>query len=398
MQTDDPELNRQIEEKFWEWVTITGLCRKLRVMRMAQTESGEVFGLLVNNPRLQSPIQLDLRVIEADQVTTPLELMMASSQRVVDGITFDEADNPLEYHILKRHPGSTAWNRGYPLLDFTTVPAQSVLHLFRVDRPGQSRGVPELTPALPLFALLRRYSLAVLGSAEQAALPSGVIYSDSAAEEQPPVDPLDTVEMERGTWLTMPAGWKLGQIKAEQPTTMYREFKREVLNEICRCVNMPFNIAAGNSSDYNYASGRLDHQMFYRSIGTDRSRLVQLVLDPIFWAWLNEAVLLTGYLPQGARLLTSKFPHQWIWDGFEHVDPAKEANAQTMRLKSHTTTLANEYAKGGLDWENELRQRARELDLMRELNIPIDTRGEVNPAQNERQQQIDEVLENGGGY
>jgi len=50
--------------------------------------------------------------------------------------------------------------------------------------------------------------------------------------------------------------------------------------------------------------------------------------------------------------------HQWFWDGREHVDPAKEAAAQTARLSNHTITLAHEYARAGKDWETELRQRA----------------------------------------
>jgi len=61
--------------------------------------------------------------------------------------------------------------------------------------------------------------------------------------------------------------------------------------------------------------------------------------------------------------------HQWFWDGQEHVDPAKEANAQATRLGNHTTTLAYEYARQGRDWENALRQRAKELELMRELGL-----------------------------
>ncbi|MBU0639492.1 MAG: hypothetical protein KKB50_11555 [Planctomycetes bacterium] len=73
--------------------------------------------------------------------------------------------------------------------------------------------MPEITPALPLFAMLRRYTLAVLGSAEQAALPSGVIYTDAPADtEASEVEPLDTVEMDRGTWMTMPYGWKINRV------------------------------------------------------------------------------------------------------------------------------------------------------------------------------------------
>lgn len=61
--------------------------------------------------------------------------------------------------------------------------------------------------------------------------------------------------------------------------------------------------------------------------------------------------------------------HQWFWDGQEHVDPQKEADAQATRLANNTTTLADEYARRGQDWETQLRQRANELALMRELGL-----------------------------
>ena len=59
--------------------------------------------------------------------------------------------------------------------------------------------------------------------------------------------------------LTMPEGWDATQFKPEQPTSSYKEFKGEILNEMGRCLNAPFNVIAGNSSGYNYSSGRLDH-------------------------------------------------------------------------------------------------------------------------------------------
>ena len=38
-------------------------------------------------------------------------------------------------------------------------------------------------------------------------------------------------------------------------------------------------------------------------------------------------------------------------------------------MSSNTTTLAEEYARRGLDWEEQLRQRAKEVALLKELNI-----------------------------
>jgi lambda family phage portal protein len=315
-------------------------------------------------------VKLDLRLIGADHVTSPDAYLL--DRREVDGIVLDAFGNPLAYHVLKNHPGANA----FPFYDeYRTVPASHVIHVFRQDRPGQHRGIPEITPALPLFAQLRRFTLAVLGAAEAAADFAGILYTDAPANgEAEQVEPMDLVELERNMLLTMPGGWKMSQVEPMQPATTYAEFKKEILNEIARCLNMPYNVAAGNSSGYNYASGRLDHQTYYKSIRVDQAFMAEKVLDRVLAAWLWEYALEAGGQfvfdsanPTGGRVLPD---HQWFWDGMEHVDPAKEAGAQETRLKNHTTTLAHEYARQGKDWEAELRQRARERNLMLELGLP----------------------------
>jgi capsid protein len=62
------------------------------------------------------------------------------------------------------------------------------------------------------------------------------------------------------------------------------------------------------------------------------------------------------------------------------VDPQKEAAAQAQRLASNTTTLATEYARQGKDWETELRQRAKEVALMKELGLPVGQAPGASPA------------------
>jgi capsid protein len=244
--------------------------------------------------------------------------------------------------------------------------------------------VPDITPALPLFAQLRRFTLAVLGAAETAADFAGILYTDAPANgEAESVEPMDTIELEARSLLTMPGGWKMAQMQAEQPATTYAEFKREILNEIARCLNMPFNVAACNSSGYNYASGRLDHQTYFKSIRVDQEHLACVVLDRLLHAWLREAVLVTDLLPLRVRTLIATGqspPRQWFWDGNEHVDPAKEATAQATRLSSNTTTLAAEFAKQGRDWESELRQRAKEVALMKELGLVAEQAQPLQPS------------------
>jgi lambda family phage portal protein len=375
MLTEDPAANAAIEQAFMRWARSIGLAEKLRTMRMARAESGEAFAILTQNPNVDGPVQLDVRLIEADQVTTPGSLRLKSAMKNipgVDGVEYDRFGNAVAYHILKQHPGAgTLGFTGIANDDYDRIPASSVIHLYRVERPGQSRGIPELTPALPLFAQLRRYRLAVLAAAETAADFALTLYTDAPPNGEPDaVEPMDVFELEARMATTLPQGWKLGQVKAEHPSTNHVEFVKSILAEIARCLNMPFNVAAGNSSGYNYASGRLDHQTYFKAIRVDQSHFADTVLDHLFRGWLNEAILVSDLLPRWVRTADfTSLSHQWFWDGTEHVDPAKEANAQATRLTNNTTTLANEYAKQGRDWETELRQRAKEIALARELGL-----------------------------
>lgn len=376
MLLDDEEMNRRIEHDFQAWAKKTHLPAKLRTIRMARCQDGEAFMLLARNPTLKTNVTLDMQLIEADRVT---DEELAVDPNCIDGVTFDQFGNPKSYKVLKKHPGGTdSFDT-----EFVTVKAENMIHVFRQDRPEQHRGIPEITAALPLFAHLRRFTLAVVSAAEAAADFAGILYTDAPANgEADNVEAMDTIQLERNMLLTMPGGWKMSQVDPKQPVTTYGEFKREILNEIARCLSMPFNIAAGNSSGYNYASGRLDHQTYYKAIKVDQSFMEAEVLDRILEPWLREWNLATA---SGVDLCDCR--HVWFWDGQEHVDPSKEATAQQKRLESRTTNLAIEYAKQGRDWEVELRQIAKERELMKGLGI--DDAGKTRDSNEESEEDDD---------
>jgi len=377
--TEDSATNNRVEEAFTRWAKAVNLAEKLRTMRLAKATDGEAFAVLTANPNVDSPVMLDVRLVEADRVASPIMSVLPTVSDI-DGIILDAWGNPQTYTILRQHPGDLfcekAWKTQYDLVD-----ADAVVHWFRSDRPGQHRGIPEITPALPLFAQLRRYTLAVIAAAETAADFAAVLFTDAPANgEAQALEPMDVVELEKRMATVLPDGWRLGQVEAQQPATGYAEFKREILNEIARCLNLPYNIAACNSSGYNYASGRLDHQTYFKSIRVEQAHLAEAVLDRIFAAWIDEAML-TSEL--SILRTVRKMPHQWFFDGTEHVDPAKEANAQATRLASNTTTLAIEYARQGKDWEVELHQRAKEIQLMAELGLTEEPRAAIEDEDEE---------------
>jgi capsid protein len=140
---------------------------------------------------------------------------------------------------------------------------------------------------------------------------------------------------------------------------------------------MPGNVARGNSARSNYASARVDGQLYQRMIRVDQSFISSVIMDRILAEWLREYFLLNPSLNMIARY--PLLPHSWFFEFQGHVDPLKEGRAQDMRLKNHSTNLALEYSLAGRDWESELRQAAREKKLMQELGL---TDEDVTPLQN----------------
>jgi len=367
--TGNEELDTDIEAAWSEYAKSIKLASKLRTMLKAKLCDGEAFAQKFTNTAI-SPVSLDIRLLEGDQISSAYDM---NADGFVEGIRFDDNGMPSDYYVLDGHPGGM-----YAKYGGHTVPAEYMIHWFRTDRAGQVRGISEMMPALQLFVQLRAYTVAVLSAAELAAAFTLMMKTDKSFGElahdftgtdsdDPDGDDFNLLEIVHGMMTQLPANWETQQLKAEQPTSTYESFKHELINEAARCMNMPYNIAAGNSSSYNYASGRLDHQTYFKHIEVVQEDCEVVVLDSIFADWLNEWRLVT--VPDG--LEQRGWRHQWMWEGHEHVDPAKEANAQSTKLGALTASLKREWAKQGLDWETEVRQIAKERGLLNELGISI---------------------------
>lgn len=346
-----------IESVFWDWCLATGLPQKLRTMRQAKARDGETFAQFFSNPRINNRVKLDFAPFEADLVATSNLTNVLSN--ALDGLITDDFGNVVAYNVLRQHPGD---NHQSFFGDADVIPAKDIIHLLNADRPGQYRGCPEITPALPLYAQLRRYTLAVIRAAESAAIPSWIIQTQGMPNEVDVADPFETVDTERGMGMTLPAGWAASQLKAEHPTSTYSAFKREILAEIARCLGMPYNVAAGDSSSYNYSSGRLDHRTYYKSLRVERAYFEAKALDVIFAYWWDEASRIVGLLPDAAYRAPVPV-HEWRWDGDEHVDPTKEADAAVTRISFGLTSIADEVSRLGADAEVVHRKNAELLGL-----------------------------------
>jgi capsid protein len=347
----------RLQKMFVDWATEVDLAQKLRTMRIAKCVDGESFAVMITNPSLKSPVKLDIRPIEADRVEEPFQYLRREEDGV-DAVRTDTNGNITHYYLQDTHPGGVvsdgAWRGEW-------VSADHILHVFRRDRPEQLRGISEIVTALPLFAMSRRFTLATLAAAETAADFAAVLYTDSPAVDSANLGQdewFDAIPIEYRAMVTLPNSWKMEQFRAEHPSASYDMFKREILNEIARCLNMPFNVAAANSSSYNYSSGRLDHQTYFKSIDVERDEWECAVLDKILYAWLTEAY--------AARLIDaassdefSEWSWQWHWDNREDIDEAKSANAKDTKLRSGMTNRVLVLQRDNIDLDQHDADAAR---------------------------------------
>jgi capsid protein len=358
LQTNSPGFNSMVEAAFVRWAKAVGFARKLRTMCRAKVGDGEAFCLVAANPNATDPVKLDICLIECDQVSAPI--MSADDENYIDGIRFDEFGNPVSYDVLRRHPGANWYWAGAVRREFDTFPAKFVCHWFGGDeRSGQHRGIPELTPTLNRFATGRRYQEAVLAAAETAADNATMVEMGLPAEGPDEVAAFTTLPIEKRMLTILPAGSKSSQMKAEQPTTSYEGFIRSMVVEEARPLNMPYNIAACDSSDYSYSGGQLDHQTYFVSIDVERQDCEQAVLDKVFALWFEEAVGVYGWAVDALPIPK----HAWDWMGKPHSDPTKISESRKTRLSCGDAAPSEFAAEDGMDFEDRVAALANDYGV-----------------------------------
>lgn len=373
MQTGSEGFNRMVEASWYEWTKEIQLRRKLLCMAHAKHSDGESFGVIRRNKNLRHRVKLDLVLHETEQVATPALPYMQAGR--IDGIHFDEYGNPTGYDLLKSHPGSNR-EAAFAYQEPEYVPAKYMLHWFKMRRPGQHRGVPEMTSTLNLGAAARRWRESVVSAAEEIANWSILLKTQSAPDEMEFVPPMSTLESQHRMMTALPYGYDAFQPKAEQPTATHAEFNKSLVNEMARPKSMPYNKAACDSSSYNYASGRLDHQTYYGQLNVDRDDCEDLVLDRCFEVWFEAAVIAYGWLGgDPAALSPAAKAHVWDWPKHQVADIKAESAANDTKLKNATTSLTALYSDAGLDYEDELIKSAASngitVDQQRQINLLV---------------------------
>lgn len=398
MQTGSDGFNRMIELEWYRWCKAVQFRRKLWCMAHAKHQDGETIAVKRRNPNVRHSVKLDVRLYEAEQCQTPY--LPFSERGYIDGIKFDEFGNPEWYDILNEHPGTTTQLQ--LVLKPERVPADLVLHWFKMRRPGQHRGVPETASTLNTGAAARRWREATLAAAETAADFTVMLKTpfQAGSDDMQLAEDFSEQEISKRMMVALPMGYDPLQLKAEHPTETYEGFHKSLVNEQARPRSMPYNKAACDSSSYNYASGRLDHQTYYASLDVEREDCNDLVLDPLFETWFDLAVTRFGWLGGNPDAISAGArEHLWDWPKHRVADVQTEAEANDTLLKSGQVFPHQLFTNAGLDFEDELAKAAVSFGItpdelrkrILDVNLP-EPQQSPDPASQTDQANVDQAV------
>lgn len=379
-------------------------CDAARQMNLLGLTIQGLGGALLNGDALCIPEWIErpgerwstkLQVIEADRLCTPHAMQGRANVR--DGVEVDKYGAPVRYWIRKTHPGDRLWFGGsysspaYQSDECVGVPAfmpnglRRVIHLHDKERTGQSRGKPIVTAVMREFRMAGHYQTTELQTAIANSLIAAFLESNLDADSastlfgQDPAAKWNTqlggynAQLKTAAVIPLPAGAKLTAFTPSRPGTAFDAFMQTALRYIAAGLNMPYELLLKDFSKTNYSSARAALLEAWRFFHGRRRWMKDYWLTPIYELFLDEAAARGRIDVTQEEYLTNRYAYsrcRWVFAGRGWIDPVKEAAAAKLRIDENLSTLEDECAEQGLDWEEVLEQRARENKRKVDLGLP----------------------------
>lgn len=373
--------------------------------------NGDAFALLPMKEQPGQPYSLRVRVIEADRVCSPdgydrlvpCEVKGHKVHSIVQGVETDADGMVIAYWICNQHPLSSLSNQA-GALEWTRVEAYgssgrpNVLHVMNRERAGQRRGVPVLAPVLEALKQLGRYTEAEITAAVISAMFTVFIQSATVqngkpiGEALPPEQLIDaqdqgTIELGNGAIVALNPGETVEFAKPEHPNSGYDAFFNAMVKEIGAALEIPPEVLEKQFTQ-NFSSARGSLNEFWRTCGMQRDWFSDDFCQPVYEAWLAEAVArgrikAPGFFGDPA-IRKAYADCKWNGPSRTALNPSQEVEAAIKRVDAGFSTAEEETAQlTGGDYNRNIRKRAIEAARKREVdkiaNPPPSGAGQTPP-------------------
>lgn len=341
-----------------------------RLVMETIVESGEA--LIMRERALPAdglPVPIRLRVLEPDYLSSGNDVVRQDGSRISDGIEYDASGRRVAYWMYRSHPGSRFSISGSSIAsDVVRVPASDVIHIYRVERPGQMRGVPWMAAAISRLKDLDDYEDAVLMQAKIAAC-FGAFVTDldggapAIGEPDADDDRLETLEPGHIEYL------RPGQqvtVASPPKNDGNKSFVDGQLRAVCASMGITYEDLTFDYSNVNYSSARMARLAHWACIHDTQWHMLIPVLCDRVWSWVMTTA--SGLYGWG-----SVPGVEWTPPPMPVLDPAAEGDAASSMIRSGMTTLYRVIREQGYDPEEHLAEIAEGNRALDALGIVLDS-------------------------
>lgn len=379
----------EIEDAWRSWTTRANcsLNRRqswLEIQRVALRSTARDGECLIRLHRgAANPYAFALSLIEADHLDHTLEGISSRGNRIIMGVEISSYGEPTHYHTRTRHPGEGGIGYKDKL---EAIPANDLIHLYRPDRPGQTRGHPWLSSVITRLRQLQEYEVAEVIAARVGACKMGFFTKQAGGEYSGEKNADGSLVMDAapGSFEQLPEGVGFQPFTPDHPSTAYPAFVKGCLRGISSGLGIAYNDLANDLEGVNYSSiraGLLEVREHYKGL---QEWFIETACVPIFEAWLKQALLARAIplgLDQFDRLNQPSFKgRRWPW-----VDPQADITAAGLAISQGFTSRRAVVAENGGDfWDVCADQQADEaLAAEKGLSFPKPAivQGVVNDTQ-----------------
>lgn len=302
---------------------------------------------LRHEPDLRLPFQV--QVMEVDYLDETIT--SHGRNEVIEGIEYGPTGRAVAYHLHDIHPGDGQHLKGNR---FTSrrVPAQQVLHVRRIDRPGQMRGVPWLAPVMMTIGELGDYQESQILKQKIASL---LAFFVEAGDDGQVFDGATLEEVSPGAIVGLSTGQKV--TPSEPPRVDgYPDFMREGVRVIATGLGLTYE-SFGDLTGVNFSSGRMGRMEMDRFIQVWQQQLIVGQMCQGIARWTLETwplVRVSRRLPPPPAGLDWTPPRRPL------IDPSKEIGAAIDEIDAGLTSLQRKQREMGYDPDVIARERAED--------------------------------------
>jgi lambda family phage portal protein len=295
------EVNARIEEEFSRWTSAKrchagGKLSWYDIQRLCVTsmlESGEVFVRVVRQPFGNSRVPLGLELIESDLLDDDYNTITKDGNEIRMGVEIDKWGRPVAYHFFDYHPGDYQFSYAQKAAKRRIrIPADDIIHLYLIERPGQTRGISAFATAIMRLRNLSGYEEAeIVAARASSSMMAFVRTPDQELFEDGTFDQESVLDFSPGSIRRLAPGEEMQFFTPNRPDDAFTPFVQQMLRAVAAGIGCSYTQVSSDFSQSNYSSSRLELLETRTHYKVLQQYVIEALCEEVYERWLDMAVL-----------------------------------------------------------------------------------------------------------